>query len=138
MSLQHVSGFVYLLTFIISLLFYTSRAGSQAIYFGAGALIIDLMAITAGLYTIYFAFLSYTAGMDLALVSGIILIGSVVSAMHLAKWIVRFPMQKRSRSSGPRSKLTSSKLTRSIAGSIEPVDTHLKQYHEVNFARNLL
>ena len=96
MSLHLITGFIYLAIFFISLSFYTSRFGAQAIYFGAGALVIDLMAIVAGIYTIYFALLSYTAGVVLAQALGIILIGSVVSAMHLAKWIVRLPMRKQS------------------------------------------
>ena len=89
MSLHIITGSLYLAVFLISLSFYTSRFGAQAIYFGAGALVIDLMAIIAGIYTIYFAFVSHIAGVVLAQVIGIILIGAVVSAMHLAKWVVR-------------------------------------------------
>ena len=116
MSLPIISGIVYLITFTISLLFYTSRFGSEAIYFGLGALVIDLMAIVAGIYAIYFAFLSYAAGLDLALIFGIILIGSVVSAMHLAKWIVRLPMP------GP-----ARQPAISIARSFDPRDTNFKR-----------
>ena len=80
---------IYVAVFVFSLMFYSSRLGTRAIYGGPGALVIDVLAIMAGAYAIYFSYLSYLQGVGAAPVLATTTIGSVVSAMHLAKWIVR-------------------------------------------------
>ena len=80
---------IYIAVFLFSLIFYSTRLGDRAIYGGAAAVVIDVLAILAGIYAIYFAFLSYVQGVGIAPVLAVTTIGSVVSAMHLAKWIVR-------------------------------------------------
>ena len=80
---------IYVAVFVFSLIFYSSRLGTRAIYGGAGALVIDVLAIMAGAYAIYFSYLSYLQGVGAVPVLATTTIGSVVSAMHLAKWIVR-------------------------------------------------
>ena len=87
---------LYVLTFVVytsvfsfSLTFYSTHLGRRAIYCGSSAIIIDVLAILAGGYAIYFSYLSLLQGVGVAWVFATITIGSVVSAMHLAKWIVR-------------------------------------------------
>lgn len=81
---------VYLSLFLFSLLFYSTHLGERAIYSGPSAIVIDALAIVAGGYAIYFSYLSYLQGVGTLWVFATITIGSVVSAMHLAKWIVRY------------------------------------------------
>lgn len=85
-----LTAIVYVSIFLFSLLFYSTQLGERAIYYGLSALVIDILAIAAGGYAIYFSYLSYLQGVDAYWVLATITIGSVVSAMHLAKWIVRF------------------------------------------------
>lgn len=80
---------IYVAVFVFSLVFYSTRLGVRAIYGGASAIVIDILAIVAGAYAIYFSCLSYAQGVGIAPVLVATTIGSVVSAMHLAKWIVR-------------------------------------------------
>ena len=80
---------IYTSVFLFSLIFYSTRMGARALYGGAGALTIDILAILAGAYAIYFSNLSYVKGVGTLWVVPAVAIGSVVSAMHLAKWIVR-------------------------------------------------
>ena len=80
---------MYASVFAFSVCFYSSKHGAKAIYFGIEALLIDVMAIVAGIYAICFSLMAHDLGVGTSWVMGTILIGSVVSAMHLAKWIVR-------------------------------------------------
>ena len=81
---------MYVSVFLFSLLFYSTHLGERAIYYGSSAIVIDVLAIVAGGYTIRFSYLSYFQGVDVLWVFATITIGSVVSAMHLAKWLVRY------------------------------------------------
>lgn len=80
---------IYVSVFAFSLCFYSSKHGAKAIYFGFSALLIDIMAILAGFYAIWFSFMAYDSGLSTSWVLGTIVVGAVVSAMHLAKWVVR-------------------------------------------------
>lgn len=80
----------YVSVFVFSLAFYSTSLGRHAIYHGAGAIVIDVLAILAGAYAICFSHVSYVQGVSALWVVATIAIGSVVSAMHLAKWIVRY------------------------------------------------
>ena len=80
---------IYVTVFMFSLVFYSTNFGARAIYGGPSAIVIDALAIMAGAYAIYFSYLSYLQGVGAAQVLAATTIGSVVSAMHLAKWIVR-------------------------------------------------
>lgn len=80
---------IYLTIFVFSLVFYSTRLGVRAIYGGPAATTIDVLAILAGAYVIYFSNLTYLQGVGTDRVLAVTTIGSVVSAMHLAKWIVR-------------------------------------------------
>lgn len=80
---------IYCFVFLFSLWFYSTYLGARAIYHGLGAVVIDLGAIVAGIYAIYFSYVSYMRGVGIVLVLGTIGLGAVVSAMHLAKWIIR-------------------------------------------------
>ncbi|MDA9981549.1 hypothetical protein N9H39_02195 [Gammaproteobacteria bacterium] len=80
---------IYGAVFVFSVEFYSTRLGARAIYGGPTAIVIDVLAIIAGAYAIYFSYLSYVQGVGAVPVLATTTIGSVVSAMHLAKWIVR-------------------------------------------------
>jgi hypothetical protein len=80
---------IYGSIFVFSVVFYSTCLGARAIYGGASAIVIDALAIMAGAYAIYFSYLSYLQGVGAVPVLATATIGSVVSAMHLAKWIVR-------------------------------------------------
>ncbi len=80
----------YVSVFLFSLIFYSTHVGERAIYHGASAIVIDVLAMVAGGYSIYFSYLSYWQGVGALWVFATITIGSVVSAMHLAKWVVRY------------------------------------------------
>ena len=82
--------FVYAAVFLFSLLFYSTHLGERAIYYGRSTIVIDVLAIVAGAYAICFSYLSYLQGVGIFWVLAAVVIGSVVSAMHLAKWIVRY------------------------------------------------
>lgn len=79
----------YLSVLIFALWFYSTNTGARVIYHGIGANIIDLAAIVSGLYAVYFSFLSHLKGVGMGWVFITICIGTVFSAMHLAKWIIR-------------------------------------------------
>lgn len=80
---------IYFTVFVLSLLFYSTRLGVRAIYGGPAAIAIDVLAILAGAYVIYFSNLTYLQGVGADRIIIVTSIGAVVSAMHLAKWIVR-------------------------------------------------
>ncbi len=81
---------MYVSVFVFSLVFYSTNLGRQAIYHGSSAIVIDALAILAGVYAICFSYVSYLQGVGAVWVVATIAIGSVVSAMHLAKWIIRY------------------------------------------------
>ena len=80
---------IYVAVFVFSLVFYSTRLGVRAIYGGISAIVIDVLAIVAGAYAVHFSYLSHVQGIGIAPALAVTTIGSVVSAMHLAKWIVR-------------------------------------------------
>ena len=92
-----LTAVIYSAVFGISVAFYYTRLGARAIYGGASAVVIDILAILAGVYTVYIARVAFDAGVIFPHVLAIAVIGSVVSAMHLARWFVRnrFPARVR-------------------------------------------
>lgn len=85
---------LYILVFVFSLSFYATPIGSRAIYHGVGAVVIDMLAIAAGAYVIHFAHLAGFRGIGAPWVLVSVMIGAVVSAMHLAKWIIRYRFRR--------------------------------------------